>query len=277
MIEWTTALSLAGRLAKQGYDRRHALQRYWTMAKAALNVGSTQIVVTGHSAAGKSVLTGQIHGSARELFFEMPTESLVTEVEAVTLGEWTKLVRVLPGQQGRRTGGEIEAFQDNTSLEGVVHVVDFGYVAPRDPMVTQTLIERDKLSTVELLRERNLKLEVADLREVLSNIRKSHLQTKRPKWLLVAVNKVDLYSAGRGQALKHYHPLGETEFSQALRALQLDLGAQNLAIYVSPVCAHETDFAWNKEVVASSLQPQEQTAILRDFVKTLIAICALHE
>lgn len=277
MIEWTTALSLSGRVAKLGYDQRNLIQRYWTLAKAKLDIGATQIVVTGHSGAGKSILTAQLHGSARSLYYEAPKESLNTEVEAVTLGEWAKLVRVLPGQKARRVKGEIEAFQNNASLEGVIHVVDFGYVSPRDPIAIDALINHDKIITLHDLRARNLRLEIADLNDLLNDLRKLYNQNKRPKWLLVVVNKVDLYPNERKNALMHYHPNGEGEFSKALAKFQHEIGIQNMPIYIAEVCAHELDFMWNGSVFKSDLARQQQNAMLKSLAETLATITAIHQ
>ncbi|WP_124551829.1 GTPase [Methylophilus methylotrophus] len=275
-MEWTTALSLSARTAKMGYDNISTIQKYWTVFKAKLDLGETQIVVTGHSGAGKSILTAQIHGSARNLYYELPGESLTTEVEAISIGEWTKLVRVLPGQKSRRIKGEINTFENNKSLEGVIHLVDFGYVSPRDSTSAQILIDKDKLDTIEKLRERNLKLEIQNLKDVLNDIHKLYHKHQRPKWLLIAVNKVDLYLDQKDKALAHYHPDGISEFSKTLSEFQSILGKQNFAIYVSNVCAHEDNFEWNNYIEPSKLKKQEQNTILRSFSETLTHITAIH-
>ncbi|MDO8065576.1 hypothetical protein [Janthinobacterium sp. SUN206] len=274
-MEFTTAVSVV-RLGKASYDQRHIIQKYWTVLKAWFDKGETQILVTGHSGAGKSVLTGQLHGSARDLYYEAPSESQTVEVEAITIGEWTKLVRVLPGQKGRRTAGEIDSLQENESLDGVIHVVDFGYVAPRDPVVAQALVEEDGIVTLQELRERNLKLEVEDLKDLIASIRRLHHQHKRPKWLIIAVNKVDLYPTERSMALAHYHSKGTSPFSKALRELQQEIGENNLAIYVVEVCSHEADFIWNGFNVPSALAPREDNTILRNFSSVLSTVVAKH-
>jgi len=158
--------------------------------------------------AGKTLLAGQMHGRDRELVFEIPCESRSVEVDAITAGEWTKLVRVRPGQAGFRTKGEIDTFEDNKSLEGVIHVVDFGYVTPRDPVVRDTLISKDGIDTVEKLRARNLRLEIEDLKVLLTDIRRLQSKHGTPKRLVIAANKVDLFASDRQKALNHYHPDG---------------------------------------------------------------------
>ncbi len=271
-MDWTTAVSVAARLGYQSYNHRQTIQKYWTKAKAYVDVGDTQIVITGHAGAGKTMLAGQMHGRARELVFEIPGESRSVEVDAITAGQWTKLVRVLPGHTGFRTHGEIETFEDNRSLEGVIHVVDFGYVAPRDPVARDTLVSKYGIDTVEKLRARNLRLEVEDLKVLLSDIRRLHSKHENPSWLAIAVNKVDLFAADRQKALNHYHPDGTGEFGGTLREFQGQIGSSNFAVHVIQACAYETDFSWHGSNVPSSLQRREQDEILRQFMESIAAI-----
>lgn len=274
-MEWTTAASLALRVGKGTYDNRHIIQKYWTTAKAYLDVGKTQVVVTGRSNAGKSLLVAHMHGRARDLSYELPSESRTVEVDAIPLGEWTKLVRVLPGQPGRREHGEIEAFEDNGDLEGVIHVVDFGYVKPREQANVLDLVRKGVLS-IDDLRRVNLEEETYTLNALLSDIRKSLAKHKRPKWLLVAVNKVDLFPQQRQEALNFYHPLGTSRFSSMLKEFVSEVGSKNFEVFVAQACAHEIAFEWNGHTVPTKLLPQEQMAMLRDFMRTVATITHIH-
>ena len=276
-MEWTTAASAAARVGYQAYNHRRTIQKYWTKAKALVDVGDTQIVITGHAGAGKTMLAGQMHGRARELVYELPGESRDVEVAAITAGQWTKLVRVLPGQPGHRSKGELEAFYQNENLEGVIHVVDFGYVMPRDLVVKDTLINRDGVDTVDKLRARNLKLEIEYLKVLLSDIRRLQDTHGRPKWLVIAANKVDLFAADRQAALNHYHPEGTGDFGRTLKEFQWQVGAKHFEIHVSQACAYETDFSWNGNEVKSLLPRQEQDVILREFMGSIAAISETHE
>jgi hypothetical protein len=275
-MEWTTAVSVL-RAGKQTYENRHTIQHYWTRLKAYLDTGATQVVVTGHPGAGKSVLVAQMHGRARDLAFDVPGESRQVEVDAIQLGDWTKLVRVLPGQTGHRTAGEIEAFQDNASLAGVIHLVDFGFVAPRDSVLAEALLNQDGIDTIEKLRKHNLRIELESLRLLLADIRKLRKSNNAPKWLIIAVNKVDLFNNTLNQALAHYHPAGLSEFSKVLRDFRNEIGSANFGIYIVPVCAYETNFSWNNEEVESALDAQQQHKILREFVQTVAAITNHHD
>lgn len=271
-MEWITAATYTARAGVAVYGNRHFIQEYFVKAKALLNLGKTQIIVTGMPSAGKSMLVGQMHGRARELYHETPGESKSVEVDAITLGEWTKLVRVLPGQAGYRVQGELEAFVKNEALEGLIHVVDFGFSGPRDPVVANELIQEDGLDTVEKLRSRNLDREVDALKLELANLRKLLSAKNNFKWIVIAVNKIDLFGGQLESALSHYHPAGDSSFGKELRAFQAEVGSNNLKVYVAKTCASEDDFKWGDEMVDSSLGHNAQKEVLRDFMKTISLI-----
>lgn len=270
-IEWTTAASLSFKFGKQGFDNRFVIQKYWTKVKAYMDVGATQIVVTGHSGAGKTNLANQMHGRARDVNYQSPGESKSVEVADIQAGKWAKLVRVLPGQDGYRTKGVIDTFQTNEGLEGVIHLVDYGYAKPRNPTLCSSMI-KDGVSTVELLRNSNLKKELQALTVMLSDVRRMHSEKKRPQWVVIAVNKIDLYPDDRNEALEYYHPDGTSEFSKLLHEFLLEIGSVNVSIHVVQACAYEQDFEWNTHRVKSGLERQEQNQILRDFTTAIAMI-----
>ena len=275
-MEWTTAASLTARLGTQAYNNRHLIQRYWTRMKAFLDAGDTEIVVTGHAGAGKTMLASQLHGRARDLAFQTPGESKAVEVEVLEAGAWAKLVRVLPGQDGYRASGAIEAFTRSERLEGVIHVVDFGFSQPRDPIVAAALVREDGLSTISELRARNLQVEVNQLRLLLSDIRRSFEANGCPSWLIIAVNKIDLFADQRDEALEYYHPSGTGEFGRVLKQFLDDFGAKNLPIFILQSSAFEQDFTWNGHQARSLLERQEQLSILREFTTSLATIVDSH-
>jgi hypothetical protein len=271
MIEWTTASSIA-RAAKAGYDHRHLIQSYWVKLKAYLDYGATQVVVTGHAGAGKTLLASQMHGRARELAYQLPTESRTVEVEVFDAGRWSRLVRVLPGQDGFRSKAVLETFVSNPRLEGVIHVVDFGFVSPRDPIISKALVEQDLIDSVEKLRAKNLRFELNQLQTLLTDVRRSYDQSNCPKWIVIAVNKIDLFVDQRTEALHYYHPEGNSEFSSILQNFIADIGRNNLDIYVVESSAYEIDFHWAGTTVQSSLVRQEQNKILTEFFDSVAAI-----
>lgn len=274
VIEWGTAKAIAqaGRFA---WVNRRLIQNLWIKSLASINQGRTDIVVTGHSSAGKSVLVGQMLGAARDMYFEEPGESLRVEVGAVTIGGWSKLIRVLPGQIGRRTKGEIEAFQKNPSLEGVIHLTDFGFVHPRDAVTARSKVEQFGLNTIEELRQANLEMELHGLRDVLHSIRTARGQQAGPKWLIIAVNKVDLYQTRLDEALYHYHPDGTGGFGKVLKEFQAQMGI-DFSIHVVQTCARVVEFSWNNQSIIPTMTGVKQDEVLRNFVSTLASAIESH-
>lgn len=270
-MEWTTTASLA-RVAINGYQNRHLIQKFWTKARAYADLGKTQIAITGNAGTGKTLLAAQMHGRARELFFDLPKESTNVEVEAITPGKWSKLVRVLPGQTSVRAKGEIEVFEGNDSLEGVIHVVDFGFTSPRDDASIATLIKTDQIDTLEKLRAYNLQAELSALGDLFVDIRRLQTKHKKPKWLVIAVNKIDLYCNERNNALNHYHPYGNGEFGTRLKAFMQEIGSSNLKVYIVQSCAYEKNFIWNGLETKSLLERQEQHRILKDLMSVIAAL-----
>ena len=240
--------------------------------KAFLDAGDTEIVVTGHAGVGKTMLAGQLHGRARALAFTAPGESTDVEVEVLEAGSWAKLVRVLPGQDGYRAGGAVEAFTQSEKLEGVIHVVDYGFSKPRDSVVAASLVREDRLETIDDLRARNLQIEINQLRVLLSDIRRSLTLNGCPKWIIIAVNKVDLFADARDEALEYYHPSGTGEFGRILKKFFDDIGSSTIPIFILQSSAFEEDFKWNGHTARSLLERQEQVAILQEFTKSLAVI-----
>jgi len=276
-ISWGSASSITVRTGIAVYSNRHAIQKYWTKAKAYLDKGSAHIVITGLGGVGKTILASQMHGRARDLNYELPPESQVVEVEAITAGHWTKLVRIIPGQGLKRTKGEIANLRDNEGLEGVIHVVDFGYKMPRSDAGRATLLTVDQVDTVEKLRQRNLEDELSELQGMLRTLKQLYVDKTRPKWLIIAVNKVDLFPDQRAAALSYYHPNGDGKFGLALKGFISEIGSENMPVYVLQACAYQDDFSWNGEVIPTSLKPKDQNVILREFMEAVAVISEVHE
>lgn len=273
MIEWTTVASLSTRVASTSYSNRHFIQKWWKKAHAYLDKGNTNILVTGRPNTGKSVLVSQLHGEAQNLYYELPKESRNVEVAAVTLGEWTKLIRTLPGQSSAiRTHGINEAFDNNKNLEGIIHVVDFGYTLPRDSTIALSLVQNAKIDTIEKLRNYNLNNEIDEIQNLIISIERSLVKQNCPNWLIIAVNKIDLFKNDLNESLLFYHPDGTSEFSKKLKNLQNKIGTNSLQIHVIATCAFEEDFHWNDIRLPSSLKAQEHKNIMRSFMDALVTI-----
>lgn len=267
-MEWTTLASFGARTAVSTYSNRKYIQLAWIWGLAKLNLGKTDIVITGDAGAGKSMLAGHMHGEARKLFFKTPDESINVETSAIVIGSTPKLVRVLPGQKGRRTKGEIDSIDENKKLEGIIHVVDYGHVTPRDPVQIRQSIEQFE-SNFEEFQKHNLNREVSTINSLADAIIKTHCKYRTPKWIIIAVNKIDLFESNLSEALNFYHPQGGSPFGDILKDLQARVGSNAIEIYIVPCCAHEIDMTWGDTTIESKLPRQKQKEYLENFIEVV--------
>ncbi|WP_173021339.1 GTPase domain-containing protein [Lewinella sp. W8] len=243
------------------YKHRKTLQKYWKWILATLDKTGTEVVILGRPGVGKSVLAAYLYNETNNLSWELPQTSTEVEVKAITFGDWTNLVRVIPGQTTQeRLQGLSEAFEKSKSLEGVIYVVDFGYTDIRSPVVKQDAIENRGLDSIDKIRRFNLLAELEDFKKVSFLIEKSVANGKQVPWLLIVVNKADLFfeSTELLEAETYYHPEGGSQFSQLIENLYKKLGSQRLKIASVPLSCYQKPFHWNKEEVMSKIGDDDQ-------------------
>jgi hypothetical protein len=251
------------------YKNRHLIYRVWTLAKVTAGLGNTEIVFTGRAGVGKTLLADAIEGRALKRGYSFAGESKTTETSAVEFGERTRLVRVLPGQESRRTNDAERTFSQNTSLQGIIHVVDFGFTGFRNEVISQQMISSG-IDTIAKLRTVNLGEDVLDFMKLASDVRRAlNKNRKRRLWLVIAVNKVDLFPSERTDAKLAYHPDGTSQFSKKLAELVRDLGSDRLHVEVLDVCGHEENFQFNGKVRPTKLAANKKEAIMNEFVARL--------
>ena len=263
------ALSLFLRSAYTAVQQRHLLQHLWKNLLAFSDLGKTNIVILGRPAVGKSVLASKLYGEANDLSWELPDTSSEVESRAIQLGEWTSLVRVIPGQISEKSDiGIDEAFNKHKELEGVIFVVDCGFTGVRESTLKKSMIENEGINTLEKLREYNLKVELTYFKRVCEKIREAYSNRRRIKWLLIAVNKVDLlHEESLDDFMKYYSPNSDSPFATILNETMKSIGELNIKCLTVPVSAWQTDFSWNNEEVKTNLGG---TDIERELFKALI-------
>ena len=249
-VSWTDWVPTVVKPVVYGYKYRHFIQEYWKKAQVRVGLGSPNIIVTGRAGAGKSVLAAHYHGEANSLDWDEPGTSSDVEIKPITIGEWTKIVEVIPGQNtAERKKALDRALNQTNDLEGIIHVVDWGYTAIRDTAVRNDLIGSTGLDSIQKIRDRNLKLELEEFDKLLELISMSISSGRGPKWLVVAVNKVDLYESDLTVAQEYYHSECSGVFGKRLEKLFKEVGSNNLKVLCLPVCAMPEPFIWNEEKV----------------------------
>ncbi len=250
------------------YKNRQAFDYFVKKFQVLINSGSTNIAVLGRENVGKSVFLQQLCNEAGKLSFDLPTTSKSVESDAIFFGDWSKIVSVIPGQSSKeRSEGLQNVFENNPKLEGVIYVTDWGYTDIRNEVLTKSMVERDGIKTIEQLRAFNLAAELSDFEKISDAIVKAHQFKMGPKWMIVLINKCDLFYHSIDDAQKYYNTSFESAFTDKLKALQSKVGAMNLAYESLPICSWQTDFEWNNQRIATNLGGD---AIKQSLFKNLI-------
>ncbi|WP_158680869.1 hypothetical protein [Micropruina glycogenica] len=153
----------------------------------------------------------------------------------------------VPGQDGRVRHALLEElFGSQTILDGVIHVVANGFdhiwpvtadavAAGVTPFDRPTLIARNRAQ------------EVRAFDDICSRIQGKHYMTPNaaPKWLLVIVNKVDLYWSEIEAARNRYYIHGDSDFSSIARELLQRVGTNRLQYRMLPVSTGAADYLFD--------------------------------
>jgi tRNA U34 5-carboxymethylaminomethyl modifying GTPase MnmE/TrmE len=264
----TVPWNLLIRSSFTAYQKRHLLQHLWKNLLTFSDLGKTNIVVLGRPAVGKSVLTSKLYGEANDFSWELPDTSSQVESRAIQLGEWTSLVRVIPGQTTTESDiGIDEAFNKHNELEGVMFVADWGFTGVRDNTLKESMIKNYKIDTLEKLRQHNLKSELAYFKRTCDKIREAYSCGRKIKWLLIVLNKVDLFSESVEDAMNYYYSNPESPFVEVLNETLKSIGELNIKCAIMPISAWQSDFQWNDEKVKTNLGG---TDIERELFRELI-------
>lgn len=254
---WSSYLPTALRVPIEVYRNRRFLQHWWTVAQTQLNSGRTGVVVLGRSGAGKSFLTAQMHGVGNQLDWVDPGVSSNVETHPIPLGPWTEIVRVIPGGQSReRAIGMGEAFQNSPGLEGIIYVCCAGFTEIRSPVAASTAV-KGGMDTTEKFRQTQMREEEFDLKQVCDRILELQAHNIKPKYFVVAINKLDLFYNDLDAIQNHYDIHGNGSFARILQDFARNADTQSLRIKCIPVSSTMKSFKWNTEVTSSQFDDIE--------------------
>jgi hypothetical protein len=187
----------------QAYKHRDQIAGIWARVANQLRGEKRIVAVTGMPGVGKTVLLDHLTGKADEKY-RLPGKSQDVERGIRRARKLRLLFRVIPGQDSPiRVQGMDELFNARKPIAGVVHVVANGYASVRSSYARERLEAEMSLTAY---RRTMLKAEVDDLRSTLAHVRGALQRHKDPFWILVAVNKADLFSSPEllGKAYEHY-------------------------------------------------------------------------
>lgn len=232
-------------------------------------MGKTDVAVLGRSAVGKSVLLERLQGLPGQFDWRPPDLSRKVETCVLRLKR-PVIARTIPGQISReRDAGIHEVFSSHRSLEGLIYVTDWGYTDIREEAVRRDYIENKGLDTIGKLRKFNLDAEIRDLEIVSERIRELWSRCKRPKWIMIACNKTDLYHKTINEAQDYYHPETKSKFTDVLDRLRNEVGRTNIECRAVPVSCWLEAFNWNGKTKNIELDENGSRALFENFFNVL--------
>jgi len=261
--------------AKEVYDHREEIVSAWDRIVSTIVGKKRTVVFTGMGGAGKTVLFDHLSGAAFSPHYKPPSEaSQAVEVGKLPGRKKRIRVSVVPGQESQpRLQSLKELFYGDKPINGIVHVVSNGFVEIREAGSREVLINDVGLNTMQRFRDHQLREEVEDLDATCDAIRQSAQTHHMPNWMIVAVNKCDLYVDQIEQARLYYSAPKDSPFFTRLVELEKQLGSDNFRWTVMPVCSWLEDFEWNGNTRKSRLNVKQRNALLSRFATTLESYC----
>ncbi|MEA5535393.1 GTPase [Crocosphaera sp. XPORK-15E] len=255
-------------LAEEAYANREEILSNWEKFKTQLTGKQISIAVTGLPGVGKSVLCDYLSEKAYQRNYSTPGKSEDLENNNIAAKNIKIRLSTIPGQDSpNKLAALDEIFHEEYPIDGVIHVVANGYSSLRSAFAQEWYQGTD----IEAYRQAQLKVEIDDISDICERMRKSIRITGKPKWLLVAVTKIDLYYDTIEQARDRYH-VGESEFTRRIRKLSNQVGSDNFTWEVLPVCSILDDFKLGDTIYQSKFKEKERNHYINQFLKKIIAI-----
>jgi 50S ribosome-binding GTPase len=259
--------------AREGYKSREEIKSAWDKVYASLFGRKKNIAFTGMAGVGKTVLFDHLSGKAYKQQYAPPLTSQGPEKGKITVPQKRIHISVVPGQEAPpRFDALDKLFSSKKAVDGVIHVVAYGFIEVRGEASQQVLIEKGA-ATLDEFRKYQLAVELKDLHTTCEIIRQAIHKHHKPKWMLIAVTKSDLYYSSIEKAAKYYSPDGDSEFVRRLKQLQDQVGTDNFTWEALPVCSWLDDFHWNKQTAPSVLKPYQRDHYLAVFAQRLESYC----
>ena len=162
-------------------------------------------------------------------------------------------------------------FTDKPGVDGVIHVVCHGHISLRTEEMEN--IKQQGIGTLQQFAEYQRQQEVAELEEVLRYIEQSYTKQQKPKWMLVAVAKYDLYSNQAQEMSEYYSNTSHSDFVSLLQKHSGQVGTNNFRWEAVPVCTYLDAFTYDSGTIKPQLTEPERDHFLTSFVKKLESYC----
>jgi hypothetical protein len=246
------------------------------MKRKRLAFHGVPIAVAGNPGSGKTQLWSRLTTRSPPGGMSLATDDgymVLPHKRAIAL-------TTIPGQLSRiRFFTMDEIFSAKTRLKGVVFMTSFGFdhIWPLNADVVASNLQH---LTLDELRERNMREELSNFQEVCNRIVQKHLVAPTdhaPDWLLVVVNKLDLYWDDRIGAEHYYFSDAGSPFTQVAQELINRVGTLALTLKVLPLASESTpyhfDSTWGHLTAPSQLTPDQCDSSVACLAETLEELC----
>ena len=249
-------------------------QSIWQFISNKLLGEKREIAFFGAAGAGKTVLLDYLSGIAYKQDYQPPgtsqraekTKEKIPKDSSHNIPKRRLSCIVIPGDESTpRFETTDDLLDKHHGVFGIVHVVCNGFTAIRQEDAKRILI--NNLKTIQDFRDYQKQEELKDLDLTCNFVKESIRKYDQPKWMIIALTKVDLYYDTLETDMEAYSPLFKTsEFSIKLNELQNFVGKANFRLELVPVCSWLEDFKWNQEVASSKVNQETRD----DFIKKLL-------
>jgi hypothetical protein len=228
-----------------------------------------RLAVTGMQGIGKSLMVDTLLGKSLKPGYRKPEHSETVERQVLQRSR-NVAITIVPGQVAKpRMDGLAEVFASRKPIDGVIHVVGYGYATIRDHDSIQKLIKDRGITTLSKYRKAQLETERNDFIEVCQYVRQSHAKHRLPQWMILAVNKIDLFHDELAKARSYYTSENRSPFFEELTNLTRYIGSDFFRWQAVPICSWGEDFEWNGKVKASQIDSHTLQQHLLQFMQTL--------
>lgn len=231
------------------------------------------VVITGRSGAGKTRLWSTLTGVPPLNRMSVTTD----DGYMISRNRRSLALITVPGQNSAPRHASLEIlFNSRARVSGVIFVASAGYDHIWHDMADIVAEDLRNNWTYDMngLRERNLQHERDGFREICERVATkfeySASPTLRPKWLLVLVNKADLYFPDRSSVESYYLPGCGSLFDKHRAELFARIGNTGLRYYVLPLVSEISPYRFQPSSGALS-HPSHLAAVNRNASLKILA------